>query len=83
MNGLCKEQTAKNCCSNIFELFFELLCRCTNSNYPKAHGDKSPGGIGLQLTQQRLDLTYARRYTWKKGPSDDGTVYTSELRIML
>nr|DAQ70395.1 MAG TPA: hypothetical protein [Caudoviricetes sp.] len=29
MNGLCKEQTAKNCCSNIFELFFELLCRCT------------------------------------------------------
>ena len=61
----------------------ELLFRCTNSNYPKAHGDKSPGGIGLQLTQQRLDLTYARRYTWKKGPSDDGTVYTSELRIML
>ena len=46
-----------------------------------------PGYIPLweefQLTQQRLDLTYARRYTWKKGPSDDGTVYNSELRIML
>lgn len=54
---------------------------CTNSNHPKRSDDKTPGGIGLQQVQQRLNLLYPNRHTWHHGPSADGTVYSSEITL--
>ena len=54
-----------------------------NSNFPKSENDRSGHGIGLQQVQRRLDLAYYERYEWKKGVSDDGTVYSSTIKITL
>lgn len=54
-----------------------------NSNYPKSEKDRSGHGIGLQQVQRRLDLAYYERYEWAKGVSDDGTVYSSTIKITL
>ena len=54
-----------------------------NSNYPKSEKDRSGHGIGLQQVQRRLDLAYYEHYEWKKGVSDDGTVYSSTIKITL
>lgn len=54
-----------------------------NSNYPKSEKDRSGHGIGLQQVQRRLDLAYYERYEWTKGVSDDGTVYSSQIKITL
>ena len=54
-----------------------------NSNYPKSEKDRSGHGIGLQQVQRRLDLAYYERYEWTKGVSDDGTVYSSIIKITL
>ena len=54
-----------------------------NSNYPKSEKDRSGHGIGLQQVQRRLDLAYYERYEWTKGVSDDGTVYSSTIKITL
>ena len=59
-----------------------IYCSITNSNHPKSHTDRSGSGIGLQQVQRRLDLVYPGHYHWQKGPSADGTTYTSTLTII-
>ena len=54
-----------------------------NSNFPKSEKDRSGHGIGLQQVQRRLDLAYYQQYEWKIGVSDDGTVYSSTIKITL
>ena len=54
-----------------------------NSNFPKSETDRSGHGIGLQQVQRRLDLAYYECYEWTKGVSDDGTVYSSKIKITL
>lgn len=54
-----------------------------NSNFPKSEKDRSGHGIGLQQVQRRLDLAYYEHYEWTKGVNDDGTVYSSKLKITL
>ena len=54
-----------------------------NSNFPKSEKDRSGHGIGLQQVQRRLDLAYYEHYEWTKGVSDDGTVYSSTIKIIL
>lgn len=55
--------------------------RCENSNFPKAAGDKSPGGIGLKQVQARLDLMYPGRYRYSTGASPDGATYHSTITL--
>ena len=54
-----------------------------NSNFPKSETDRSRHGIGLQQVQRRLDLAYYEHYEWTKGVNDDGTVYSSIIKITL
>jgi len=37
----------------------------------------------LQQVQRRLDLAYYNRYEWTQNVSDDGTVYSSIIKIKL
>lgn len=60
---------------------FNLYFRIENSNFPKNRNDKSGSGIGLEQVGKRLNLLYAGRYEWTKGPSADGKTYTSTLLI--
>ena len=60
-----------------------ICCDIQNSYHPKNENDRSGHGIGLQQVQQRLDLAYPGRYTWQRGVSDDGKVYTSRIDIHL
>jgi two-component sensor histidine kinase len=59
----------------------QLVCQIENSNYPKTEKDRSGHGIGLLQVQRRLDLAYAGRYEWVKGPSADGKSYLSRITI--
>jgi len=52
-----------------------------NSNHPKTEDDRSGHGIGLRQVQHRLDLSYAGRYEWHHGVSDDGKVYKSVITL--
>ena len=61
----------------------EITFSIENSNHPKTSQDRSGHGIGLSQVQRRLDLAYPKRYTWDKGVSADGKVYTSIIRIKL
>ena len=61
----------------------DLLFETRNSNHPKSSSDHSGHGIGLQQVQSRLDLAYPDRYTWEKGVSSDGKVYTSRFQLKL
>ena len=61
----------------------QVVCDIQNSNHPKSANDHSGHGIGLQQVQRRLELAYPGRYTWEKGPSPDGKVYTSRISIIL
>lgn len=61
----------------------ELTCRIENSNHSKSSQDRSGHGIGLNQVQRRLDLAYPNRYLWEKGLSDDGTLYSSNIKIEL
>lgn len=54
-----------------------------NSNHPKDVKDYSGHGIGLQQVQRRLDLTYAGRYEWTKGLTEDGKTFLSTITIQL
>ena len=58
-----------------------ITCDISNSNHPKSASDHSGHGIGLQQVQRRLDLAYPGRYTWNRGVSADGKVYTSRIEI--
>ncbi len=59
----------------------EVCCEIANSNHPKSHSDKSGSGIGLEQVSKRLELLYPGHYTWEKGISPDGKVYTSRLTL--
>ena len=61
----------------------ELCVNIENSNYPKNEDDQSGHGIGLQQVQRRLDLAYYQRYEWTQKVSDDGTIYSSIIKIKL
>lgn len=54
---------------------------CRNSNAPKNHSDKTPGGIGLKLVAKRLELSYPGRHEWKYGTCDNDSTYFSEITI--
>lgn len=58
-----------------------ITCDIKNSNHPKTASDHSGHGIGLQQVQHRLELAYPGRYTWHRGPSEDGSTYTSRIEI--
>ena len=58
-----------------------LVFECVNSNYPKPHTDKAPGGIGLVQVRKRLELAYAQHYTWNYGPTADGREYRSVIHL--
>ena len=68
---------------NIVAICDDITFSIENSNYPKTNQDRSGHGIGLSQVQRRLDLAYPGRYTWKKGVSDDGSIYTSTIHIQL
>jgi len=59
----------------------QITCDIVNSNYPKAAGDHSGHGIGLQQVQRRLELAYFKHHTWEKGPSTDGKEYRAHIQI--
>ena len=61
----------------------DLCVTIENSNYPKSEDDRSGHGIGLQQVQRRLDLAYYNRYEWTQNVSDDGTIYSSIVKIKL
>lgn len=61
----------------------DLCFAIENSNHPKTSQDRSGHGIGLQQVQRRLDLSYAGRYEWTKGPTEDGKNYLSTIKIKL
>lgn len=61
----------------------QFVCQIENSNHPKTEKDHSGHGIGLQQVQKRLDLSYAGRYDWVKGPSADGKSYLSRIVIYI
>ena len=61
----------------------DLSVTIENSNYPKSEDDRSGHGIGLQQVQRRLDLSYYNRYEWTQNVSDDGTIYSSNIKIKL
>ena len=58
-----------------------LVFECVNSNYPKSHTDKAPGGIGLVQVRKRLELAYAQHYTWDYGVTPDGKDYRSVIHL--
>ena len=62
---------------NKYDVYFKI----ENSNFPKKYNDKSGSGIGLEQVAKRLNLLYAGRYEWVKGPSADGKTYSSTLLI--
>jgi sensor histidine kinase YesM len=68
---------------NIVAILNEVTFSIENSNHPKTNQDRSDHGIGLSQVQRRLDLAYPGRYTWNKGVSDDGSIYTSTIHIQL
>lgn len=68
---------------NIVAICDEITFSIENSNHPKTNQDRSGHGIGLSQVQRRLDLAYPGHYTWDKGVSEDGSIYTSTIRIKL
>ena len=68
---------------NLVSMCNEITFSIENSNHPKTSLDRSGHGIGLSQVQRRLDLAYPKHYTWEKGVSADGKVYTSIIRIKL
>ena len=61
----------------------ELTFTIDNSNHPKTQLDRSGHGIGLQQVQRRLELAYSDRYSWQRGPTDQGNTYHSQISIRL
>ena len=57
----------------------QFVCQIENSNHPKTEKDRSGHWVGLEQVQRRLDLSYPDNYEWEKGPSADGTRYTSKI----
>ncbi|MBQ9466835.1 MAG: histidine kinase [Muribaculaceae bacterium] len=59
-----------------------VVCTIVNTNHPKSkQADKSGSGIGLEQVARRLELMYAGHYTWQRGPSPDGSLYSSTIAI--
>ncbi len=58
-----------------------VICKITNSNFPKNEKDKSGSGIGLEQVRKRLELLYPNRYKWEKKTLDYGKIYSSTLTI--
>lgn len=58
-----------------------LVFKCENSNTPKDHTDKAPGGIGLNQVANRLKYAYPNRYEWQSGVTADGKTFYSIIDI--
>lgn len=58
-----------------------LVCRISNSNFPKQTTDRSGSGIGLDNLKRRLELLYKGEYTF--DVSSDAKTYTTLLTINL
>lgn len=58
-----------------------LVCKISNSLFPKTESDRSGSGIGLENLRRRLGLLYPERYTFVNTIEND--IYTSELTISL
>ena len=52
-----------------------------NSNHPKNDQDMSGHGVGLAVTQRRLELLYSGNFTWEKGVDEEKNEYYSNLTI--
>lgn len=57
----------------------QITFLCRNSNFPKTHENKTPGGIGLQQVERRLQLSYPNTYTWEYGITPDEHEYFSRI----
>lgn len=58
-----------------------IIFSARNSNFPKNSSDKAPGGIGLQQVRSLLNHSYPHNHSWVYGPTSDGKVYTSTIKI--
>lgn len=58
-----------------------ILFTCENSYFPKQSDDKSPGGIGLQQVDRRLELAYPHRHLWEHYLTEDQKTYISKITI--
>lgn len=61
----------------------QITATISNSNHPKHASDKSGSGIGLEQVNRRLALAYPNRHRWTTSLSEDGTIYTSVITIIL
>ena len=59
----------------------QLVCKISNSLFPKTENDRSGSGIGLENLRRRLELLYPERYTFTNIA--ENSVYSSELTILL
>lgn len=58
----------------------QLVCKISNSLFPKTENDRSGSGIGLENLRRRLELLYPERYTFTNIA--ENSVYSSELTIL-
>ncbi len=58
-----------------------IVCKVSNSNFPKNKVDKSGSGIGLENLRHRLEILYPNKYTLRNEV--EGNSYVSELVVPL
>ncbi len=59
----------------------KVICRVTNSDFPKHDEDRSGSGIGIENLRRRLDLLYPHRHSYTSRRQDKQ--YSTELSITI
>jgi len=59
----------------------KVVCRVTNSDFPKRDEDRSGSGIGIENLRRRLDLLYPHRHSYTSRRHD--RQYCAELTITI